>query len=242
MYSGRTLKSRLDARRGFTLVELLTVVSLIAVLIAILLPALARARSMARRVEDLSNLKQLSAICIMYAGENRGFLPVGRRNTFVSDDYVWFNDATWLELQSWGASDSIGACTNIRDSDGFTTYGQPISTAPGDTYLGWIYWGGRQNIPDDFTQPTRYISPKRIGPVDTNSSQTLWTCLCFDSVGQPWNSFAPHVKDSLVIYPTGMTPPPEGLAVSRVDGSAAWVPFGALTPIRQADEIYYQAD
>ncbi len=233
---------RHDFIRGFTLVELLITVGIIAVLIAILLPALSRAREMAKRVEDLSNLRQLTSISIMYAGENRGALPVGRRVTWVFDDYVWFNGNTWQILRQWGASKPIAACTSIRDSDVYFGYGDPISGSPGDTYLGWIYWGGREDIPDDTTHPAQYVSPKKIGPVDRNSSQTLWTCLCFDSVGQPWYSFVPHVKGALELYNTGMTPPPQGLAVSRLDGSASWVPFGALVPIRQADEIYYQPD
>src|ERR1700709_615967 len=59
-------------RRGFTLVELLVDIGIIAVLISILLPALNTAREQARRIQCLSNVRQLTMAWIAYAGENKG--------------------------------------------------------------------------------------------------------------------------------------------------------------------------
>ena len=68
--------SRMGALRpAFTLVELLVVIGIIAVLLAILLPALSKARERSQRTACLSNLRQLAAATIMYANQYKDRLP-----------------------------------------------------------------------------------------------------------------------------------------------------------------------
>jgi prepilin-type N-terminal cleavage/methylation domain-containing protein/prepilin-type processing-associated H-X9-DG protein len=62
-------------RRGFTLVELLVVIGIIALLMSILLPALNRARESAKRTQCLSNLRQIGLAFGMYTAQNKGNLP-----------------------------------------------------------------------------------------------------------------------------------------------------------------------
>lgn len=60
---------------GFTLIELLVVISIIAMMIAVLLPALGKARQTARTMNCLSNLRQIGIANTMYQGDFKGFFP-----------------------------------------------------------------------------------------------------------------------------------------------------------------------
>lgn len=69
---------RMGGRRGFSLVELLVVIGIIAVLVGLLLPTLARAREKANMTKCASNLHEIGVLLQVYINDNRGWLfPVG---------------------------------------------------------------------------------------------------------------------------------------------------------------------
>ena len=70
-----TIRNCRESRGGFTLVELLVVIGIIALLISILMPALSKAREQAQRTKCLSNLHNAGLAINMYANENRQKLP-----------------------------------------------------------------------------------------------------------------------------------------------------------------------
>src|SRR4051794_1597306 len=81
--------------RAFTLVELLVVIGIIAVLIAILLPALTKAKEQANIVKCASNLRQISIAMLSYANANRGRLTPSASEAYggavYPDGLFWSN-------------------------------------------------------------------------------------------------------------------------------------------------------
>ena len=70
-------KSNPSAHNGFTLIELLVVIAIIAILAAMLLPALSRAKAKATQAYCYNNLKQMGLAMLMYADDNNGRVPRG---------------------------------------------------------------------------------------------------------------------------------------------------------------------
>lgn len=115
-------------QRGFTLVELLVVISIIALLIALLLPALSAAREVARQTNCMSNLRQVGLAFQMYANDNNEWLPGFRNFGHSDDDWPYWMD--YIDPTDWNR--------DFRENE-------PIN---GPVYLPWFegMWGARSTV------------------------------------------------------------------------------------------------
>jgi len=103
--------------RAFTLVEVLVVIGIIALLIAILMPTLNRAREAARRLQCMSNQRQLAHAWYMYSLEFQGFMPLA---------YPDGNGATDMKFFPWVVGD-------VRE-----VQARNIVTNPADRTADWL--------------------------------------------------------------------------------------------------------
>lgn len=129
---------------GFTLIELLVVIAIIAILAALLLPALAQAKAKAKQTQCMSNMKQLQICYQMYIGDNTDFLPInlssGGLDTATNTD-SWIagdaqTDTTTLNIQQgklypYNTQPTIYACpSNTKMIATSPTPGHPASKVP----------------------------------------------------------------------------------------------------------------
>jgi prepilin-type N-terminal cleavage/methylation domain-containing protein/prepilin-type processing-associated H-X9-DG protein len=166
MVDAKASRPSRPCRCAFTLAELLVVIGIIAIIIAIMLPALARAREYSKRAACLSNLRSLGHAMLMYANENRGWLPNGnapgmwtdyaganRIMTEFSDRYVKAAGVFYCPSDADSAPTKIvTADQTLRDSartsfDFYSLYWAPefgpiITQLKGQAPLAWDQDGG----------------------------------------------------------------------------------------------------
>jgi prepilin-type N-terminal cleavage/methylation domain-containing protein/prepilin-type processing-associated H-X9-DG protein len=140
-------------KRGFTLVELLVVIAIIAILAALLFPALSRGKAKAQQTQCINNLKQIGLAIHMYAGDNRDSLP----GPMWQGLYYTYNDETERMLYYIATDLSLpGHCPIIQTCQ--------VAICPSSAPLSHEAPG---TPPESLTRPVSYLLSAEVTNVVT---------------------------------------------------------------------------
>jgi prepilin-type N-terminal cleavage/methylation domain-containing protein/prepilin-type processing-associated H-X9-DG protein len=124
-------------REGFTLIELLVVIAIIAILAALIMPALSKAQIRAQAISCLNNTRQLNLACTLYAEDHESCLPynLGMTGSSARTNINWVNN-----VMTWGLdADNTNKATITEASLGtFTGRSTDIYHCPADNSLSSI--------------------------------------------------------------------------------------------------------
>ncbi len=195
--------------KNFTLIELLIVIAIIAILAALLLPALANARDRAKRIACLNNVKQQGIACHMYAGDwdgrfplkvPNGLYPMGSMTNNCSNTAYPVGQAMLVDQEYLPGPEILYCPGGHGLYNNQAKWWKPNDPLWANTYIAYCYWVGRANagLDTDLVAENARSKSDRIMAGDF---------FAYDNNGDAWNRVN-HLQGSNQLY---------------ADGSARWV-------------------
>ena len=234
------------SNKGFTLIELLVVIAIIAILAALLLPALAKAKAKALQATCMSNMKQIATAAEMYVGDNEGVYLIARHNSVLTA----FDPPEVAAWVPYNLAHRKAAGYDERN-DPYTYMGlsmNPVFGCPGVKYTGNPLKGYRsgQHYPVWETQWPSVItgyqyfggiktwtnpagSFKSRSPVDSGnvSPRMLIAADLAAKIDGKWGAGRPTAFGGYPAHANNAGLPTGGNQ-AYVDGSVRWVKFGQM--------------
>ncbi|HXC37289.1 MAG TPA: prepilin-type N-terminal cleavage/methylation domain-containing protein [Candidatus Acidoferrales bacterium] len=222
---------------AFTLIEVLVVIAIIAILAAILLPVLGKARASAQRTTCLNNLEQINHAIQLYAGENHDLLPTIANTTDSAPDYgdgsgtnlfaFFFKPLVMNDLGLHGtpfAHDKVFACPADTFFDAPTAIHTGSLHDLLDSYYSSYAYNGfgedpddRPGLPDEIASPSPGLYGRKLADI-TDPAKTVLISEASAFLPFTWHD--------------SVRPPPGGFGINNArsvvtfaDGHASYIPI-----------------